>query len=307
MRVLNKNNANTMIIFTFDDFYSKWNELGELLNKYNIKATFFITSKDLIDKNNINKNNIDLIYNLIELKHEISNHTHTHLVLENNNQDKFIEEYKLCDKYLKDLFDINNLSFSFVGGELLGHNCFTNTNNLFTKPIRSSRKLWKQIYMKNNNFEFNFIPIIEYKSVDTLNNYLEENKINIYFGHSIDGEGYRPIKKNILELNLKFITNKKNIYIDTFTNIFSYIYLFEHQKINKLQDNDLLTIYELKNDKVNKIYKYCDYLTFEISNEYNKAFIQEKEYSIQIINNIQTINIPIILLNEIISLIKIYP
>jgi peptidoglycan/xylan/chitin deacetylase (PgdA/CDA1 family) len=300
MKVINKNNLNTIVIYTFDDFYSKWQELGELLNQYNIKGTFFIMSNDLAEEKNI-----DLINNLIKLKHEISNHTHTHLLLENNNIEKFIEEYNLCDKYLKEIFGINNLSFAFVGGQLLEHNCLEGTNNLFTRPIRATKKLWKQVYRQKSNFEYNFIPIIEYDTAKPLNNFFEENKINIFFGHSIDGEGYRPIKKETLEFNLNFVKNKKNIYIDTFTSVFSYIYLLEHQKIIMLKDNEFLTIYKLKNENVNKIHNYCDYLSFKISDDYYLATINSKQIDILIVDNIKMINIPINLLNSNIFLYKI--
>ena len=92
-----QNERSNKIALTFDDgpHPKITNDILETLEKYNIKATFFVIGK-----------NVDLYQNQLikihELGHEIGNHTNSHKQLTSLSKDEVAKEIKLChDKVLR--------------------------------------------------------------------------------------------------------------------------------------------------------------------------------------------------------------
>jgi peptidoglycan-N-acetylglucosamine deacetylase len=88
-------------------------EILDILDKYEIKATFFVMGRWLVypDKENQEK--------LIEIHkrgHEIGNHSYTHADFKNINKEKMIKEIKDTEKLIKDITGITTEIFRFPSG-----------------------------------------------------------------------------------------------------------------------------------------------------------------------------------------------
>lgn len=93
------NDNEKVVYLTFDDGPSEnTEEILEILDKYNAKATFFITGED--------KNHRDLIKKAYDAGHTIGLHTYSH---------KYSEVYASVDAYFKDLDKIGKIAEEQLG------------------------------------------------------------------------------------------------------------------------------------------------------------------------------------------------
>ncbi len=84
-----------MIAFTFDDGPNyNTSKILDVLNKYNVKATFFVLGKKAMAQEKI-------IKKMSELGMEIGNHTYNHLILPRYSNDKIKEEITKTNEILK--------------------------------------------------------------------------------------------------------------------------------------------------------------------------------------------------------------
>jgi len=103
------------VVFTFDDNYiSEWLSAKELFRKYNVKATFFISSPQKLSIEEIN-----ILKNLEEDGHEIASHSMNHVNLPdfllNHTMNEYIDqEIKPANKILDSLgFNIRAYAYPF--------------------------------------------------------------------------------------------------------------------------------------------------------------------------------------------------
>lgn len=107
------------LLITFDDGYLSNYEYGvDVLDKYNIKGTFFI-STDLIDNNDSRYINKDQIKEMIKRGHTIGNHTASHHRFKETDSNEVLnKEIIESNSKLNKEFNIDNDCFCFVGGEI---------------------------------------------------------------------------------------------------------------------------------------------------------------------------------------------
>lgn len=88
-----------LIAITFDDG-PNYNTGGviDILNKYNVTATFFVTGKNI-------KGNEKIIKKMHDSNMEIGNHTYNHLLLTKYNESKIKEEIEKTNKLIHDITD----------------------------------------------------------------------------------------------------------------------------------------------------------------------------------------------------------
>lgn len=96
---------------TFDSAYINeyTYKILDILDDYNVKATFFMTA-------NFIKNNYDQVAEILKRGHEIGNHSSTHEDFKKLTKDKIKKEVMNCHKALKDKFDIDMSLFRFPYG-----------------------------------------------------------------------------------------------------------------------------------------------------------------------------------------------
>jgi len=86
-----------LVAFTFDDGPNyNTSKVIDILNKYNVTATFFITGKNI-------KGNEKVLEKLYEYNMEIGNHTYNHLLLTKYNKDKIQEEIETTNNLIYDI------------------------------------------------------------------------------------------------------------------------------------------------------------------------------------------------------------
>lgn len=107
------------MLITFDDGYKSNYEYGmDILNKYDIQGVFFISS-DKVQTNDKKYINVDEIKEMIKKGHIISDHTASHhRFSENDSKEVLNKEIIESNKTINEMFNIDNDSFCFVGGEL---------------------------------------------------------------------------------------------------------------------------------------------------------------------------------------------
>lgn len=96
--IKNESTEDKVIYLTFDDGPGRYtNELLDILNKYDVKATFFVTSQF--------KDYVPIIKREYEEGHKIAVHTKTH---------KW-SIYQSVETYIKDFNDMNDIIYSYTG------------------------------------------------------------------------------------------------------------------------------------------------------------------------------------------------
>lgn len=99
------------IYLTIDDVILNKNVFEEILNvldKYNVKATFFVISSY------INEHNYDLIVNAIKNQHHFANHGETNKMHALFNESDLENEILKCETTLKDLYSIANIKYPSI-------------------------------------------------------------------------------------------------------------------------------------------------------------------------------------------------
>lgn len=106
-----KRNSKKKIALTFDDgphpIYTK--KILDILNKYNIKATFFIIGVNVESYG-------DILYDIVSAGHEIGNHTFSHHSLKGKNAQDIEEELENCREAIYQKCGENTTLFRPPGG-----------------------------------------------------------------------------------------------------------------------------------------------------------------------------------------------
>ena len=106
-----KRNEYNKIAITFDDgphpVYTK--KILDLLDKYNIKATFFVVGENARYYKN------DLI-EIVNRGHELGNHTFSHTIIKDKNVEDIISEIEGCRNAIYDICGENTILFRPPGG-----------------------------------------------------------------------------------------------------------------------------------------------------------------------------------------------
>lgn len=94
-RYIDKNTK--LVAFTFDDGPNyNTSKVIDILNKYNVTATFFVTGKNI-------KANERVIEKMYEYNMEIGNHTYNHLLLTKYNKEKIKDEIEKTNNLIYDI------------------------------------------------------------------------------------------------------------------------------------------------------------------------------------------------------------
>ncbi len=89
------------VSLTFDDMpYGYHTEIIELLNKYNMKGTFFVISSQ------ITANNIDIFVNAVKLGHQLANHGKTNSMHALKDTTALQQEIDHCDKVIRQIYEL---------------------------------------------------------------------------------------------------------------------------------------------------------------------------------------------------------
>jgi peptidoglycan/xylan/chitin deacetylase (PgdA/CDA1 family) len=87
------------VALTFDDMpYGSHQEIIDILDKYNMKATLFIVSGD------ITESNIDIFINAVRNGHQLGNHGRTNSMHFLKNREELIDEIEHCDRKIKEIY-----------------------------------------------------------------------------------------------------------------------------------------------------------------------------------------------------------
>ncbi len=188
-----KYGAAACINISFDDNYTKWKQMSEILNDYNFKGTFFCPTKSF-------KNREDSLFYIFNNGHEIGSHSFSHISLKefNNDTTGIIFELKKSREMIENLF---------------GERCHS-----FAEPLHGRTELSKNLisqhysFLRNDAFIYNAEDILlpyATLTIDGLINSIQTAIINGSFirlyGHSIDGEGPGPITKDLFVESLDVI------------------------------------------------------------------------------------------------------
>ncbi len=104
-------NDENKIALTFDDGpHPKYTpEIIELLDKYDIKATFFIVGKNA-------KENPDILRQIVDAGHEIGNHTVSHIDFNKSSYDKIKKEILECNETILEIGEYSTKLLRPPGG-----------------------------------------------------------------------------------------------------------------------------------------------------------------------------------------------
>lgn len=104
-------NKDKTIYLTFDDGPSETTpKIIEILNKYEIPATFFVTGPSYKLKN-------DLLKDIMKEGHAIAIHSYTHIYSQiYNNKDDYLNDFSLCLDWIKQITGSSPKLYRFPGG-----------------------------------------------------------------------------------------------------------------------------------------------------------------------------------------------
>lgn len=119
-QIINKKTNYKIAYLTFDDgpYYSTYDYL-DILDKYNIKATFFTIGRGKTTcYDNASKDCTLLYKEIVDRGHVIANHTYSHLIFKGlyNSSDDFIYQVKKQEQYIKDKTGVITNIIRFPGG-----------------------------------------------------------------------------------------------------------------------------------------------------------------------------------------------
>lgn len=99
------------VALTFDDgpHETQTDKILEVLDKYNVKATFFVLGKSAAE-------NPDVLKRVIAAGHEIGNHTYSHTLLSKKGEDSFFDDVDKNRSFLKEKFGVETTLLRPPGG-----------------------------------------------------------------------------------------------------------------------------------------------------------------------------------------------
>ena len=100
-------NAEKLIALTFDDGPSKTTmvEVLDLLEKYDVKATFFIVGRKL------NELTLPVLQRALKEGHELANHSFNHVHMPELSEEKIVKEYTDCQTLIRDALGVDMYYF----------------------------------------------------------------------------------------------------------------------------------------------------------------------------------------------------
>lgn len=137
---------NKKISFTFDVNWADEEYLYkilDILDKYNVKATFFVMGRWIVYPEN---ENIDKLKEIYKRGHEIGNHSYSHADFKTINEQKMIKEIKDAEKVIKETIGVKTELFRFPSGHY-NQNGVKVANSLGYKSIQWDVDSidWKQL------------------------------------------------------------------------------------------------------------------------------------------------------------------
>jgi hypothetical protein len=228
-----------VITSSWDDGHPLDFKLLDLLEKYNLKATFYIpltnTENQVMDRNRISE---------ISKYHEIGGHTVNHKYLNLLNDEDAEYEIKHCKVILEDLIGQQIFAFCFPGGKFSGREIkyltsngylFGRTTNILSKTLPSTNLMNTSVQTYNHTsitllkhsvkrlnikpvyqnsffipFDKNFLKLAEFNILKCI----ESNQIFHIWGHSWEIEKYNLwdqledlFKMISSDLRIKFLSN----------------------------------------------------------------------------------------------------
>lgn len=226
--------------YTFDDGSEKSNIIVDVLDKYNIKATFYIIP-DLISP---------LQWNFWRRTaaegHEIGSHTSGHKYLSDTSLTVDQVKHEILDSKMSIASNVGIVpeTFSFPGN---AYNDYTlGEMRKYYLTARFPGYLDGPAYNVYGITEQTTALIMNY----VLNKNIEEGSWVAFAGHSVDGDGYRPINSIELENNAKYAVSLKNdLWVDTFVNVYKYKICRESSKIVSLSYDAAGVTFMVKTDR----------------------------------------------------------
>lgn len=104
-------NKERTVALTFDDgpHETQTDKILEILDKYDVKATFFVLGKSA-------EAHPDVLRRVIDAGHEVGNHTYSHVLLSKQGDDSFFADVEKNQKLLKDEFGVEATLLRPPGG-----------------------------------------------------------------------------------------------------------------------------------------------------------------------------------------------
>ena len=154
------------IVLTFDDGFEEcYTIITPILNKYNLKATFFINPKSIncdietsefINNNlkvNLNKKFMtwDNIKKISDDGHIVGSHTYSHLILNNLNKDILEREIVLSKRIIEEKLNIvcKYFAYPFGNDNYFDSNAFNLANSIYDYTFTSGN--YSTYFFKLNN------------------------------------------------------------------------------------------------------------------------------------------------------------
>ena len=170
------------IVLTFDDGFEEcYTIITPILNKYNLKATFFINPKcinsdieisEFINNNlkvNLNKKFMtwDNIKKISDDGHIVGSHTYSHLILNNLNKDILEKEIVLSKKIIEEKLNIvcKYFAYPFGNDNYFDNNAFNLANTIYDYTFISGNYSTYFFKIKNVLTRRHFEPNWNFKHI----------------------------------------------------------------------------------------------------------------------------------------------
>jgi len=250
--------AKACVVFSFDDNCKKHLEIARLFDKYNFKATFFVNSSNMLK---------DSLVEILKLGHEIGSHCYSHISLTELDSVEVDYQIRMGKTLIDSLLNVDCLSFA----EPFHH------RSSLTKKIAFNYHLFFRDYSKYSDLKHYVLESnteLENNYRSALDDAITYGRLLQISGHSIDGEGYKSIKKELLRSildTIDFNVKENNIWITTNKEAIQYENLFKEIVLDKNIKGDTLIL----NFKNYNACKYDKMPTSQISVEFSNVFTKK--------------------------------
>jgi peptidoglycan-N-acetylglucosamine deacetylase len=231
------NGAGAAVSLTFDDARRSQIDKGvPILNKYGVKATFYVTPQYV-------KERLDGWKSAIAAGHEIGNHTMTHPctgnydfsrnnALENYTLEKIEQNIERANVFLIDQLQITPKSFAYpCGQKFIGRGEGVKSYVPIVAQRFQTGRGWPGRHLNNPWMcDFSQLLVVESdgKSFEQLKQFvdqaIEEGRWLIFAGHNIDDPGAQTTGLSSLDELCRYISDPKNgVWVDTVERVATFI------------------------------------------------------------------------------------
>ena len=223
------NGKKKAVTFSFDDGVTQDIRLIEILNKYNLKATFNINSSFVGLKNTLVRNSVEVRHdkiNVADIKkiyygHEISGHTLTHPLLTELDKNTIIYQVEKDRLALSDICGYEVVGMAYPGGGMNYNKKVADVIKNYT-GVKYARTTVSSYNFDIQNDLFRFIPTVYYiekeKMFDLATKFVNlktnNNKLFYIWGHSYEMDA-KYILWEEFEYFCKLISGKDDIFYGT--------------------------------------------------------------------------------------------